>query len=406
VTDTGTDTDTETESLTYPMRRACPFALPTEYARLREDEPAARVTLPTGKEAWLVTRYEDVRKLLNNADLSADRVRPGFPALLAGQGAIDRKGFLPWMDPPEHTLYRRMVVSEFTVRKVETLRPAVQATVDGCLERILAGPREIDLVAELALPVPSSVICELLGVPYADREVFQSRARLMTDRNTGGPDRLRSLTELRAYLHDLVVARQVDPQPDLLSRLAVKYREAGVEDADHLTGMALLMLVAGHETTANMISLGTAYLLSHPEVKAELSADPTLIPKAVEEMLRYFSISDHATGRVALTDVEVAGVTVREGEGVLLSNAAANRDERAFDKPEEFDPHRASPSHVAFGYGIHQCLGQNLARMELDVVFGSLLARLPDLRLAAPLEDLPFKHDTISYGLHELPVTW
>lgn len=401
-----TDVEADTTALSYPMRRACPFSLPTEYTRLREEEPAARVTLPTGGQAWLLTRYEDVRKLLNNADLSADRVRPGFPALLAGQGAIDRKGFLPWMDPPEHTLYRRMVVSEFTVRKVETLRPAVQATVEACLDRITAGPREVDLVAALALPVPSSVICELLGVPYEDREVFQSRARLMTDRTTSGPDRLRSLTELRAYLHDLVTARQAEPRADLLSRLAVKYREAGVEDAGHLTGMALLMLVAGHETTANMISLGTAYLLSHPDLWATLSADRTLIPKAVEEMLRYFSISDHATGRVALADVEVAGITVCEGEGVLLSNAAANRDPRAFDDPEEFDLERSSPTHVAFGYGIHQCLGQNLARMELDVVFAALLARLPDLRLAAPLTELPFKHDTISYGLHELPVTW
>jgi cytochrome P450 len=170
--------------------------------------------------------------------------------------------------------------------------------------------------------------------------------------------------------------------------------------------MALLILVAGHETTANMISLGTAYLLEHPELKAAVTKDPALVPQAVEEMLRYFSISDHATGRVALAGIEVGGTTIAAGEGVLLSNAAANRDQRAFDRPEEFDLYRQAPSHVAFGYGIHQCLGQNLARLELGVVFTSLLARLPDLRLAAPLEELPFKNDTIMYGLHELPVTW
>jgi cytochrome P450 len=390
----------------YPMPRTCPFALPDEYAQLREEQPLARVRLPTGKDAWLATRYEDVRRLFTDADLSANRVHPGFPALLSGQQAIDRKGFLPWMDPPEHTTYRRMVISEFTVRRVETLRPAVQRTVDECLERMLAGPRPVDLVQELSLPVPSLTICELLGVPYADREVFQTRARLMTDRNTSGPDRLTSLVELRAYLHGLVLRRQAEPRDDLISRLAVKYREAGVEDAEHLSGMALLILVAGHETTANMISLGTAYLLEHPELKAAVTKDPALVPQAVEEMLRYFSISDHATGRVALAGIEVGGTTIAAGEGVLLSNAAANRDQRAFDRPEEFDLYRQAPSHVAFGYGIHQCLGQNLARLELGVVFTSLLARLPDLRLAAPLEELPFKNDTIMYGLHELPVTW
>ncbi|WUH89341.1 cytochrome P450 [Streptomyces sp. NBC_00433] len=390
----------------YPMPRTCPFALPEQYTRLREEEPLARVLLPTGREAWLATRYEDVRRLFTDANLSADRVHPGFPALLSGQQAIDRRGFLPWMDPPEHTTYRRMVISEFTVRKVELLRPAVTRTVQECLDRILAGPRPVDLVQELSLPVPSLTICELLGVPYEDREVFQSRARLMTDRNTSGPDRLNSLVELRAFLHGLVLRRQADPQEDLLSRLAVRYREAGVEDAEHLTGMALLILVAGHETTANMISLGTAYLIEHPELKDSLVKDPSLVPKAVEEMLRYFSISDHSTGRVALADIEVGDATIAAGEGVLLSNAAANRDARAFERPEEFDLFRESPSHVAFGYGIHQCLGQNLARLELDVVFTSLLARLPDLRLAAPLAELPFKNDTIMYGLHELPVTW
>ncbi|MFI1586020.1 cytochrome P450 [Embleya sp. NPDC020630] len=388
------------------MPRTCPFGAPKEYAELREREPITRVRLPTGRWAWLVTAHDAVRRLFTDPNLSANRVHPGFPALLAGQGGINPAGFLPWMDPPEHTTYRRMVISEFTVRRVQRLRPRIEEIVTTHVDGLLAGPRPIDLVQALSLPVPSLVICDLLGVPYTDREFFQTRARIMVDRNAGGPERLASMTELRTFLRDLVVTKQNEPTDDVLSRLAVKYREAGVEDNEHLAGMALLILVAGHETTANMISLAVTYLLEHPDRLAELRGDPTLIPDAVEEFLRYFSISDHSTNRVALADIEIDGVTIRAGEGVLLSNGAANRDAKIFDDPDEFDAHRDARPHLAFGYGIHQCLGQNLARLELEIVLGTLLERIPDLRLAVPLAELPFKNDTIMYGIHEVPVTW
>ncbi|MFD7533968.1 cytochrome P450 [Streptomyces sp. NPDC059849] len=402
MTDPGTS-----ERLSFPLPRTCPFSPPAEYARLRSEEPMSHVVLQNGRTAWLATRHEHVRTLLSNPATSSNRAHPAFPATVADIGVFAQKGFLLSMDSPEHALHRRMVTSEFTASRMRRLRPRIQEIVDECITQILdsGNSRPVDLVQELSLPVPSLVICELLGVPYETRDVFQKYTEVLLDRASTPDERKHAFGALLTFLGDLVSSKDTEPDDALLSRLAVKYREAGIYDKELLTGFAVLLLIAGHETTANMISLGVTALLREPEKLARITADPTLTAGAVEELLRYFSIVDYPTARVALEDIEVGDVVVRAGEGFIASAAAANHDERVFPDPGELNLQRETSGHVAFGFGVHACLGQNLARAELEIVYNTLFRRIPELRLVSPPEELPFKDATV-FGIHRLEVTW
>jgi cytochrome P450 len=213
---------------------------------------------------------------------------------------------------------------------------------------------------------------------------------------------------LRDYLRTLVERKNGDPSDDLLSRLIVEQLRTGQMDIEDIVSMGLLLLIAGHETTANMIALGTVALLENPDQLAELrdTDDPKLVANAVEELLRYLTIVHNGRRRVALEDIEIGGEVIRAGEGVVIATEVANRDEAAFPDPDTLDIHRAARHHVAFGYGVHQCLGQPLARVELQVVYSTLYRRIPSLALAVPVDELPFKHDMAIYGVHALPVTW
>ncbi|GAA1973217.1 cytochrome P450 [Amycolatopsis minnesotensis] len=392
----------------YPMKRTCPFEPPPEYRTLREAGPIVRAELPSGRNAWVLTRYDEVRAVLGDTRFSSDRFHPGFPLILkSGRTAKTRfKPSLISMDPPEHGPARRAVVGEFTVKRMTELRPRIQKTVDGLISAMLAGPKPADLVAELALPVPSLVICELLGVPYADHEFFQGRTRIVLTRDIGLDDRQQALEDLWNYLDELVAAKEADPGDDLIGRQVLHQRASGEVDHEALVALASLLLVAGHETVSNMISLGILALLEHPAQLAALKADPGKTPGAVDELLRYFTIAEVATSRAATADVEIAGTVIRAGEGVIALSHSANRDETSFAEPDVLDIERGARHHVAFGFGPHQCLGQNLARMELQIVFDTVFRRMPALRLAAEVESLPFKDDATVYGLHELPVTW
>ncbi|MCH6160871.1 cytochrome P450 [Streptomyces marispadix] len=396
-------------TVTLPAERTCPFSPPAVYERMREEAPVSRVALPSGGTAWALTRHEDVRAMLADPRFSSDRTNPGFPVFSEGQqqlAARSRKTLIS-MDPPEHGPARRAVVGEFTVRRMEALRPRIQEIVDEHVEAMLDGPRPADLVKSLSLPVPSLVICELLGVPYEDHEFFQARSSLLLRRSEPIARREQARDELRDYLDELVTAKEQDPTDgDLLGRQILKQRETGRGDHVDLVSLAVLLLIAGHETTANMISLGTFALLEHPGERERLAQDPDAMPGAVEELLRYFSIVDLVTARVATEDVEIGGVLIRAGEGVLGLGNSANHDPGVYPRPHELDIGRGDRHHVAFGYGAHQCLGQNLARMELQMVFATLFRRIPGLRLAVPAGELPFKDDSNIYGLYELPVTW
>jgi len=391
----------------FPMQRQCPFTPPPEYRKLREESPIARVLLPTGRHAWLVTKHEDVRSVLIDTRFSSDRNHPDFPRLI--ELMPNRRVFSPSiisMDPPEHGPARRAVVGDFTVRRTRGLQPRIQEIVDDAIDAMLAGPQPADLVQALSLPVPSLVICELLGVPYADHEFFQTRSKLLIARSTSGEVRQQAVEDLQRYLGDLVTSKQQAPTDDLIGRQVLKQRENGTEDHESLVSLAFLLLIAGHETTANMISLGTIALLQNPGQLAIIANDPSKTPEAVEELLRYFSIADTATGRVAVEDVEVDGVQIKAGEGVFALSYAANRDPEVFNDPDALDLERGARHHVAFGFGPHQCLGQNLARAELQIVFDTLFRRVPNLKLAAPVEELSYKDDAVVYGVQALPVTW
>ncbi|MFI7130887.1 cytochrome P450 [Nonomuraea sp. NPDC050153] len=396
-----------TEIHEFPMPRAegCPFDPPPPLRTLQEQGPLAKVRLWDGSTPWLVSTYAEQRALLADPRVSADATRPGYPiqAPRVGGGAIS---FI-MMDDPEHARLRRMVQAQFTVRRVESMRPAVQKIVDELIDDLLAGPNPVDLVEAFALPVPSLVICELLGVPYSDHDFFQENSKTVIRRSATPEERAAASSRLFEYLDSLMGEKLAAPADDLLSKLAERVK-AGEMTRQEAAQMGVLLLIAGHETTANMIALGTLALLRHPGQLALLrhNDDPRLVASAVEELLRYLNITHSGRRRVALEDIEIAGQVIRAGEGMILANDIGNRDPAVFPDPDELDIRRDARRHVAFGFGVHQCLGQPLARMELQVAYSTLYRRVPSLRLAADLDQIPFKHDGQVYGVYELPVAW
>ncbi|GAA3520077.1 cytochrome P450 [Actinocatenispora rupis] len=363
--------------------------------------------LPGDQRTWLLTRHEDVRAALADPALSSNRRNPGFPLRAFGvRPPADFPQPMIGLDGAAHSAARRPVISEFSVPRVHALRPRIQQIVDEAIDTLLAAGQPADLVRYLSLPVPSLVICELLGVPYADHEFFQSRSARLVNRAVDPDERMAAATEVREYLDGLVTEKEREPGDDLLGRQILRARADGTEDHGGLVSLAFLLLIAGHETTANMISLGTLALLTHPDQLGLVRDDPATTPLAVEELLRYFSIVDSGTARVAVADTEIGGQPIAAGEGVIALGLAANRDPQVFERPDDLDVTRGARHHVAFGFGPHQCLGQNLARAELTIVFDTLLRRVPTLALAGGVEDIPTKQDATIYGCYELPVTW
>ena len=398
----------EPSTLTFPLPRTCPFAPPAEYRRIREEAPISKVTLPNGQQAWVVSRHDHLRTMLTDPRFSSDRNHPAFPQIFGSASPVRTTApMLVAMDPPEHGPARRKVIGEFTVKRMRALQARIQQIVDEHVDAMLAGPRPADLVQALSLPVPSLVICELLGVPYRDHVFFQTCTSRFIRRTVPAEERRAAFDDLRDYLDDLVAGKEQAPgDDDLLGRQILQQRADDAVDHEAMVSLALLLLVAGHETTANMISLGTVMLLENPEHRDRIVADPGRTPDTIEELLRTFTIAEFANSRVAVADVELGGVVIHAGEGVLALGNSANHDPDAFPDPDTFDPDRRARHHVAFGYGAHQCLGQNLARVELQIVFDTLFRRVPSLRLAAPVDDLPFKDDAVLYGVHALPVSW
>jgi cytochrome P450 len=406
-----TVTEAEPVPTGFPVARGCPFAEPAEHARVREQRPISKVTLHGGDQAWWVSRHTEGRAILTDPRFSSDRRRPRFPLPGADRGLRERFRAQPpsliGMDGAEHAAERRALIGEFTVKRLAALRPRVQEIVDGFIDEMLAAETHpVDLVRALSLPVPSLVICELLGVPYADHEFFQTRTARLISRGTSDDERARAVDDLRGYLGELIDRKAAEPGDDLFSRQIARRRADGPLDRPGLVSLAFLLLAAGHETTANMISLGVVGLLANPGQLAAVKADPSRTPLAVEELLRYFTIVETATSRVATEDVEIGGVTIPADDGVIVSGLSANWDPAVFTDPDRLDLGRSARQHIAFGYGPHQCLGQNLARIELQIVFDTLFRRIPGLRLAVPVDQVRFKTGAPIYGVYELPVTW
>ncbi|MDQ0809305.1 pentalenic acid synthase [Streptomyces sp. B3I7] len=390
----------------FPQDRTCPYHPPAGYAPLREQRPLARATLYDGRRVWLVTGHATARALLSDPRLSADRTRSDFPMLNERIATVRRTRRFPLLgvDDPEHRTQRRMLVAHFTLKRAAALRPRIQETVDRLLDGMAAAGSPVDLVSTFALPLPSTVICALLGVPYADHDFFEEQSRRLL-RGPAAADVEDARERLDAYLGALIDRKREEPGDGILDELVAERLESGELDREDLISLSVLLLIAGHETTANMISLGTFALLRNPGRLAELRADPGLVPAAVEELLRFLSIVDGLT-RVATEDIEVAGETVRAGDGVVFSNVVVNRDAAVFPGGDSLDWHRSARGHTAFGFGIHQCLGQNLARAELEIALRSLFERFPELRLAAPPDEIPHKPGDTIQGMVELPVAW
>ncbi|MBW8088633.1 cytochrome P450 [Streptomyces hygroscopicus subsp. hygroscopicus] len=378
-----------------------------EYARLRAEKPVSRVTLPSGDTAWIVTRYEDVRFVFNDARFSRQAAtRPEAPKLMPGvEGDPDS---IVSKDAPDHTRLRRLVAPAFTVRRIEGMREGIQSTVDGLLDTMEEAGKPGDVVSSLAGPLPIITICDLLGVPPADRDRFREWSDTMFRTS---PDELETAVGARnaliGYLAAMVQERRAKPADDLLGVLI-----AARDNDDRLSERELIsfaggLIVAGYETTANRLANAVLVLLRNPGQLELLRADPELIADAVEELLRF--IPGGAAGglmRVAVEDVAVGGELIRAGDGVIAITNSANRDESVWDSPDRFDIIRKPGSHTSFGHGIHHCVGAQLARLELQIGIGTLLRRFPGLRLAVPEAELPWKKNVVIHALEALPVTW
>ncbi|MGW0707877.1 cytochrome P450 [Streptomyces sp. NPDC002643] len=402
---TVTDANETADLPFFPGERSasCPFDPPADYAKWREAEGLRRVVWG-GHTVWVVSRIEDIKTAMTDPRISADIVGR-LQGEERGEGAPP---IFPRMDDPEHARLRRMLTKDFTVKKVQAMRPRIQQMVDDFLDRMIAAGPPADLVRDFALPVPSLVVSLLLGVPYEDHEIFQEHTAVMMSLHRPQAERTAATRALFGYLRELVARKEAEPGDDLISRLLREHVANGDIDRDTVAMNGHLLLNAGHETTANMIALGTLFLLRHPDDLARIrdTDDPAVVAGAVEELLRHLTIVHSLVARVAVEDVTIGGQLVKAGEGLVMNLPAGNRDPEFIPDPDEFDIGRDVRGHVAFGHGTHQCIGQVLARAELEIALPTLLRRLPGLQLAVPFEELRFRGDMSIYGVHELPVTW
>ncbi len=369
------------------------------------DRPVFRAELPDGRIVWLVSGYENVRQVMIDQRFSRalavapGQARPGVEMFAAGS--------INGLDPPEHTRLRKLVASAFTVRRVEALRPRVAGIVGELIDAMLGRPQPADLVTGFSLPLPTQVICEMLGVPAADLERFHAWSDVIIgDWQRDADEIMTALAELYGYFGALIELRRDRPGDDLMSALIAARDDTDRLSEEELTAMCCALLIAGHETTANAINLSLLLLCDHPGEVAKLRADPGLIPGAVEEFLRYGRLGTLPPARVTREDVAIGGVVIPAGEQVIPLIGTANKDPSVFSDPDRFDVTRSAASHLSFGAGVHHCLGAQLARVELQEAFRGLIGRLPGLRLAVPASELDFKPGMVIHSLRELPVRW
>jgi cytochrome P450 len=356
-----------------------------------------------GQLVWSVSRYQDIRAALVDPRLSADTISSSIrPSTDEGTPVIFAR-----IDDPEHHRLRRMMTSQFTFRRTETMRPQIQDMVDHYLGKMIDNGPPADLVRDFALPVPSLVIALLLGVPPEDLGLFQHNTSLGLDTKSTDEQRAQGFAAMYGYIEELVKLKEREPGDDLISRLVTDYVATGDLSRETAAMNAVIMMQAGHETTANMIALGTVALLEHPDVFARLGQtdDQAVIAKAIEELMRYLTIVHAQVDRIATEDLTIGGQLIRSGDRVLMNLPAGNWDGEFVENPEAFDIDRNTRGHLGFGYGVHQCIGANLARVEMQVAFATLARRLPGLQLAVSPDALRFKDSDI-YGMKELPVTW
>lgn len=402
--------------LSYPQDRTCPYQPSPGYRELGRSGPLHKVRLWDGSTIWMVTGHATGRRLLADPRLSADRSRPDFPVVLPRfEAPIFKPIAIIGFDPPVHDVHRRMLAPDFSLKHVREMRDEVVELTGRLVDDMLRKGPPAELVEDFALPIPSMVISQLLGVPYEDHVFFEEKTvGLLQAKDAAGAEAAGQA--LWDYLDELISAKERTPGggEGVLGRLAGRIDDRDLTRED-LLRIALALLIGGHDTTSQMIALGVVTLLEHPDqLAAWRAAPPEALPAAVDELLRMVSVTDVSGVRVATEDIEIDGEVVRAGEGVLVSSSMTNRDPEVYEDPYTFDIHRAAGrggaasgrQHLTFGFGIHQCLGQNLARMELEVAFSTLFDRIPGLRLATPAGELPSRSGGTMQGVHRLPVEW
>ncbi|MFY1691562.1 cytochrome P450 family protein [Plantactinospora sp. WMMB782] len=388
---------------------ASPFGSAAELhrvlAELRRESPVAEVTLPTGVTAWVVTRYEDAQRVLNDPRMGKTTSAGGFTyrGMIPDDVARAVSRHMLALDPPDHTRLRRLVSGAFTARRVAALRPRIEELAEQLLDDV-GDAGQVDLIDRFAFPLPIQVICELLGVPAEDQADF----RAWTDAIVSGPMNpaglAPALTAIVGYIRTLLAAKREQPADDLLSALIAVHEQGDRLTDDELVSMVYLFLIAGHETTVNLIGNGMLVLLAEPERWARVAAEPELLPGTIEEILRYEGPVQNASFRTAMEPVELGGRTIPAGARVLVALLAANRDPERFPEPDRLDLDRPATPNLAFGHGIHYCLGAPLARLEGQIAFGALARRFPGMRLAVPPEEIGWRPSLLLRGLSTLPV--
>jgi cytochrome P450 len=386
-----------------PFEHPGVLGVPAELRRIQDACPITRVRTPAGDEAWLVTRYTEVRQLL--ADHRLGRAHPEPEQAAKISNAIFFSGPMGNYDTEDvdHARLRELLAPLFSPKRVRALRPRIEQLVDDILDDVVAASPPVDLHEALSVSLPVLVICELLGVPYADRAQFRVWSQTIADLHDPASAHA-ALAELVDYMLGLVRQRRLEPAEDVISALCTV--DGGSVPDDEIAFLAAVLLFAGHETTVVRIDLGVVLLATNPAERDRLAADPSLVPSAVEEILRASTSSGIGTPRYARADIDFGDVTIRAGDAVLLDNGAANHDPREFLRPEQFDVARSHNAHLTFGHGAFYCLGAPLARAELQAVFARLPGRLPTLRLAVPLDEITIRRDLLTGGLEALPVTW
>ncbi|CCH32416.1 cytochrome P450 [Actinosynnema sp. NPDC047251] len=391
---------------TYPFREPTALALEPEYTHLRDHEPLSRISLPYGGDAWLAVRHEDVRTVLGDPRFSRAALLDRDVPRASPRRHTDPT--LHTVDPPEHTRLRRLVAAAFSPRQVDRLVGHARLVTDDLLDRMAEQGPPADLITGLAIPLPVAVICQMLGVPVADRERFAGWIDVALATTAFSSEEIHAaFAALKDYLTGLVAARRREPGDDLLGTLVHARDEGDRLSEDELVGLGVTLLYAGLETTTSELGNAAYTLLTHPDQLAVLRADPALVDRAVDELLRFNPLVTSAGfTRIALEDVELGGVLVRAGDAVMVQLDAANRDARVFDHPDDLDLTRKPNPHLAFGFGPHYCVAAQLAKAELRVALDALLRRFPTLRLAVDETDLPWRQGRMARGLNHLPVTW
>jgi cytochrome P450 len=403
-------TESKTTLPPYPLPRPqkCPLNLAPDYEGIRSQDGLEKVTVVGGFPAWLIARYEDARAVLADNRFSADPTKPGYPTYPPASDRIGAR-WLTRIDPPEHDVLRGMIGTEFSARRMAALRPAIQEIVDDLVTGIVEAGQPRNLIPDFCIQVPSIVICEQLGVPHADHTFFLRTVELcFKAAYTEDETKLavEANQEFVDYLDRLITEKSKTPTDGLLSRMIEQYVKPGALSRGDMLNLARLLVAAGFDTTANTLGLGIVLLLQHPHQLEELQQNPRLWPAAVEEILRFSTVTHAGRRRAAIEDVEVNGQLIKAGDGVVVAQDSANRDASVFPDPDQFDIHRRMRQHMTFGFGVHTCVGAPLARLELEIGLATLFRRLPGLALTQRFEDLDFRYDSQAWGVYSLPARW